>query len=194
MKKDRKYRKSTIPDNAKCVFEGVIFDVYHWEQELYDGSKTTFEKLARDDTVIVIPILNDGRLLLTLDSQPGRDPYLTGPGGRVDEGETPEEAARRELLEETGYTCDSLTLVQERKPEEKLDWIVYSYVGRGCRQIQQPNPGVGEKVELNPVTLDEFVELAVTGRLHSEWKLKLLEARLNPRKMEELRNVFAPGS
>ncbi|MFZ2149837.1 MAG: hypothetical protein WAV15_01615 [Minisyncoccia bacterium] len=31
-----------IPPDAKRVFRGVVFDVYHWEQELYDGARTIF--------------------------------------------------------------------------------------------------------------------------------------------------------
>lgn len=193
MKINRVYRESSIPKDAKCVFQGVLYDVHQWEQELYDGSKTTFEKLARDDTVIVIPVLDDGRILLTLDSQPGREPYLTAPGGRVDPGETPDSAARRELLEESGYTCERLELVNTRKPEEKIDWLVYSYIARGCNKVQEPDPGAGEKIELKPVTVDEWVQLAVTGRLHSEWKIALLEAKLDPRKMEELKKLLSQG-
>jgi ADP-ribose pyrophosphatase len=192
MKIDRSYRKSTVPEHAQCKFEGVLFDVYQWEQELYDGSKTTFEKLIRDDTVIALPILEDGRILLTLDAQPGREPYLTAPGGRVDPGETPEVAARRELLEETGYVCETLTLIYERKPEEKLDWLVYSFVARGCSKQQEANPGAGERIELKPVTFEEFLELAYTGRLHSEWEAAVLEAKLDPQKMQQLRSLLSP--
>ena len=192
MKINRLYRKSTIPKHAKCVFEGVLFDVYQWEQELYDGSTTTFEKLVRDDTVLIIPILSDGRLVLTHDEQPGRDAYITAPGGRIDPGETPEGAVRRELLEETGYTVESLTLLQERKPEEKIDWMVYTFLGKGAQRVTEPNPGPGERADVLLVTVDEFIDLGVTGRLHSEWKFKLIEAKLNPQKMAELRTLLAP--
>ncbi len=54
-----------IPEHAKKVFSGVIFDVYHWEQEMFDGSRATFEKVKRADTVGVYGVLDDGRILLT---------------------------------------------------------------------------------------------------------------------------------
>ena len=63
--------KQPIPDNAKKVFGGVLFDVYQWEQELFDGTKTIFEKLKRPDTVVVFPVLDDGKILLTEQEQPG---------------------------------------------------------------------------------------------------------------------------
>ena len=34
-----------VPKQAKRVFKGVIFDVYQWEQEMFDGTKEIFEKL-----------------------------------------------------------------------------------------------------------------------------------------------------
>lgn len=43
-----------IPDSARRVFKGIIYDVYHWQQELHDGSATTFEMLRRTDTMSAI--------------------------------------------------------------------------------------------------------------------------------------------
>ena len=60
-----------IPDNAKLVFKGVIFDVYQWQQELFDGSQATFEALKRPGTVQVIPTVGD-RVLLSYEEQPGK--------------------------------------------------------------------------------------------------------------------------
>src|SRR5690242_8634750 len=76
-----------IPEHAKRVFEGDIFDVWQWEQELYDGSSKIFEKLKRDDTVTVAASTPERKLMLLKDEQPGREPVLTFPGGRMDEGE-----------------------------------------------------------------------------------------------------------
>ena len=45
MEIQRPKSKQPIPENAKRVFKGIIFDVYQWEQELYNGSKAVFEKL-----------------------------------------------------------------------------------------------------------------------------------------------------
>src|SRR3989344_2203505 len=123
MNPQRKYRKSIIPESAKRVFEGKIFDVYQWEQELFDGTKETFEKISRPDTVVVIPILSDKRILLLHDEQPDRKPVLTAPSGRIEENEMPEETAKRELLEETGYEVKELVSFFNFQPLNKMDWI-----------------------------------------------------------------------
>ena len=108
MEIQRPKSKQPIPENAKRVFKGIIFDVYQWEQELYNGSKAVFEKLKRPDTVIILPVLPDGRIILIEEEQPGSDLVIGIPGGRIDEGEEVLEAVKRELLEETGYEAENL--------------------------------------------------------------------------------------
>ena len=70
MKIKRPVSNQPIPKHAKRVFKGVIFDVYQWKQKMYDGSFKTFEKIKRPDTVIVFPVLDNGKILLTKQSQP----------------------------------------------------------------------------------------------------------------------------
>lgn len=43
-----------IPKIAKEVFSGVIYDIYHWEQRMFDGSYGTFEMLRRPSTIEII--------------------------------------------------------------------------------------------------------------------------------------------
>src|SRR3989344_9686996 len=94
--------KQPIPGHAKRVFKGVLFDVYQWEQKMFDGSTAIFEKLKRPDTVVVFPVLPDGRIILTEQEQPGKEAFIGATGGRVDVGEEILQTAHRELLEESG--------------------------------------------------------------------------------------------
>lgn len=189
MKVDKPHRKSKIPENAKCVFEGMLFNVYQWEQELFDGTKATFEKLIREDSAIMLPVLEDGRILLIEDEQPGEVKHLVFPAGRVDPGEYPEAAARRELLEETGYAPESVELVLTIAPERKIDWELYYYVGRNCKKVQEPLVQAGERITLHPVTFEEMLHLAATGKLESRaFRAVALEAMSSPDKMQELKN------
>ena len=48
-----------VPKEAKKVFSGVIYDVYQWPQEMFDGSMQTFEMLGRPDTVKILAVLSE---------------------------------------------------------------------------------------------------------------------------------------
>ncbi len=90
-----------LPPQAKRVFEGIIFDVYHWQQQLFDGSYTTFEMLKRPDTIQVLAV-RDNQLVILEEEQPGHPAFYGVPGGRHDQpAESELDAARRELREET---------------------------------------------------------------------------------------------
>ncbi|MBX9765042.1 NUDIX hydrolase [Patescibacteria group bacterium] len=192
MKKDRPYRKSTVPESAKLVFEGQIFDVHQWEQTLYDGTIHTFEKVARQDTAVIYPILEDGRILLIKDSQPQRDTVITAPSGRLESGEYPEAAIVRELLEETGYKPETLVPFYVHQPYEKIDWFVHVFIGKNCKKVQEPKVDPGEKIELMPVTYGELIQLVLSESIRQEGLNNLvLRALLDSKKAEELKKLFS---
>jgi 8-oxo-dGTP diphosphatase len=62
---------------------------------------------------VSIAIFHDGRFLLVLRGREPAKGLHAFPGGRVQEGETDEEAVRRELAEETGLTVESLSPLQQ---------------------------------------------------------------------------------
>jgi len=193
MEINRPKSKQPIPDNAKKVFGGVLFDVYQWEQELFDGTKTLFEKLKRPDTVVVFPVLDDGKIILTEQEQPGKEPFIGATGGRVDEGEDILEAAKRELLEESGYEASEFVLWDAQHPTSKIDWVVYTFIAKGLKKVAYMNLDAGEKIALKLVDLDEFIEIAINKNfVEKEIVPKLYEAKLYPEKKEELKKLFNP--
>lgn len=146
-----------IPPEAKCVFQGIIFDVYQWEQEIFDGSRQTFERLKRPGTVEVIPVVGE-KILLARESQPGMEEKNTFLGGRIEEGEEPLVAAKRELLEESGYVSDDWELIRIYEPISKIDWQIYVFVARNCKKVAEQKLDAGEKITVEEVNFDQFVE------------------------------------
>lgn len=168
-----------------------MFDVYQWEQELYDGTTTTFEKLKRPDTVVVFPVMDDGKILLTKQSQPGKDDFIGGTGGRMDPVEGVLEAAKREMLEESGYEAEEFVLWDAQQPTSKVEWAVYTFIAKGLTKVADFNLDAGEKIELMPVTLDEFIELGITGQLVEREVVPLLfEAKMDPQRRDDLANLL----
>ncbi|HEV2403136.1 MAG TPA: NUDIX domain-containing protein [Candidatus Saccharimonadales bacterium] len=135
-----------IPDSAKRVFHGVIYDVYQWSQKMYDESKATFEMLRRSDTVSVIGIV-DGNILVLDEEQPHRGSRRSFPGGRVDEeDENTLLAAQRETLEETGYEFKKWKLTQVWQPQTKIEWFIYLFVAWDGAKVAAPHLDGGEKI------------------------------------------------
>jgi ADP-ribose pyrophosphatase len=182
-----------IPANAKKVFSGVIFDAYQWEQPLFNGRTATFEKLRRADTVVVLPILPDGRILLSEQEQPGKPPYLAAFGGRIEAGEDVELAALRELREESGYEAGQLELWMTEQPLSKVDWVVYTFIARDLKPIGGQELDGGEKVTLRPVSFEEFLRLASSPDFSEpEITLAVLRARCDADLMADLRHRLSP--
>jgi ADP-ribose pyrophosphatase len=191
----RPQSKQPIPSNAKKVFKGIMFDVYQWEQELFDGTKTIFEKLKRPDTVVVFPVLPDGKIILTKQEQPGKIPFIGATGGRVDQGEDILAAAKRELLEESGYEAEEFFLWEARHPTSKIDWVVYTFIAKGLKKVSDLNLDAGEKIELLPMTLDELIEVATdedTYFAEQEIVVKLMQGKYDEKKKNELKELFKP--
>jgi len=158
MKIKRPKSKQPIPKNAKRAFKGQAFDVYQWPQKMFDGSVETFEKLKRPDIVNVIPVVGE-KIILTIQEQPGTDPFLGLAGGRIDKGESPIAAVKRELLEETGYKAEKLILWEAVQLFSKIDCAIYTFIARGCKKVAGLDLDCGEKIKLKYVSFEEFLKI-----------------------------------
>ncbi|HEX7041685.1 MAG TPA: NUDIX hydrolase [Patescibacteria group bacterium] len=159
MKTIRPLSNQPLPHNAKKVFEGVLFSVYQWEQEMFDGTKEVFEKIARRDTVGVIAVTKNKKILISFQEQPSMKPFIGTPGGIIDAGEEPFDAVQRELLEETGYKSEKWELFDSVQPTTKIDWAIFIFIARDCVKIQEPRLDAGEKMEIKELSWDEFLEI-----------------------------------
>lgn len=186
MKKPNERQK--MPKNAKKVFKGEIFDVYQWPQKGYDGKIRTFERLKRTDTAMIIPVTENGKIIIAKQEQPCKKPFVGLVGGRLDEGEKPLQAAKREFLEETGYKAKEWILFNAVAPVGKIDWTIFTFIAKGCYKVAEQNLDGAEKVKLMFVDFDEFVKIVLKEDFGDlEIKIKLLEAKLDPLKMKKLK-------
>lgn len=194
MKVKRPISKQPIPKHAKKAFSGIIFDIYQWEQKLFDGSTATFEKAKRKaDSVNMLPITKEGKIILCKQEQPQELPFIGALGGRVDKGESPLETGQREMLEESGYKAKKFILLDAVHPDIKVDWVCYTFIAKDLTKVQAIKPEGGEKISLLYVTFDEYME-TITKRNYrdEEISLFLLRTKENPSDFKRIRKLFSP--
>lgn len=184
-------RKEVLPKGAKKVFSGEIFDVYQWKQKMFDGKYETFEMLKRADTVAVIPTTSDGKIILEINEQPNREKKSGFPAGAVEDSNNVDLEALRELKEETGYVPMKLKLWKDFQATSKIDWWVYFFIGQGCKKVSEPKADSGEKVKVQLVTFEEFLEMVKTKKFNpKDFMYEFLRACYDKKDKEELKKML----
>ena len=177
-----------LPPTAKRVFKGVLFDVYHWPQEMFDGSTETWEHIVRHPVVGVLATM-DGKMLVIDQEQPARPLYPSIPAGEIEQGETPLEAAKRELLEETGCESDDWELYSEYPGRGKVLFHEHLFIARGLKKTAEQRLDAGERISVRSVSFDDFLSLCriPTFAVPLDLKFEMYEALLEEKKKEGLR-------
>src|SRR2546429_9869627 len=107
--------------SSKIIYNGPVFGLRRDEVIEPSGVRATREVITHPGSVVVLPVLPDGRILLIRQYRHATRQYLWElVAGRMDPGETPEEAAARELIEETGYRAKRFRVLRDGFPTPGL--------------------------------------------------------------------------
>jgi len=103
--------------SSKSVFQGKVFGVRVDEVVEPGGVRTTREVVTHHGSVVLVPILPGGAIILVRQYRHTVGDYLWEiPAGRIERGEAPLAAAKRELAEETGYRARKMRLLLDVYP------------------------------------------------------------------------------
>lgn len=147
---------------------------------LNDGSSRLCEQITKrhenGDAVVIIPITIDGNFVMIVESRPNTKETVAieFPAGMVDEGEDAEIAAKRELLEETGYRVDNIYELECHYQDQGCSKaVIRTYVAEGCRKIQEQNLSGGERLKPVEMSYEEILELIKDGKYLNDANSKL---------------------
>lgn len=155
---------------SEKLFENPYFTLRSNSYRLPDGVvKDPYYVIERPDAAIIFPLTPDGEVVLVRQYRPPLDLMELGlPAGLVEPGEEPETAARRELLEETGYAggeWETLGAVAS-SPGLKSNWA-YLYLVRGVEEVAAPDLDEHERVDVMRVPVGKMRSLVQSGGIVS---------------------------
>jgi len=133
--------------------------------QLPDNRVVDFDIKQEGPVVCILALTKDNKIVLAKQFRPGPEKVLLElPGGGVDTGETPEEAAKREFLEETGYTGD-FQFVGTSLGDAYSTLIRHNFVATNCYRKQEQNLENNEFIEVVEMPLADFKDHLRGGQL-----------------------------
>jgi ADP-ribose pyrophosphatase len=127
---------------------------------MLDGSYETFEAVKRLDTVIIVPTIRN-KIIMIEEEQPDKPKSMGFISGKIERKERPLIAAKRELLEETGFKSNNWILLEIREAikSQKVDWNLFMYIARDCKRVAKPKIESGEKIKIKYIDFSTFLLL-----------------------------------
>ena len=157
-------RLSETRIDGELAYDGKFLKVNRDRIRLPDGSETYREYIRHPGAVVIIPLFDDGKVLLERQFRyPNDRIFIEYPAGKIDPGEDPLACAKRELEEETGYTAgrwDFICTIHNAiaYSDEHLDLYLARDLVAGEAKLDE-----GEFLEIYQSSLPELLDQVRTG-------------------------------
>ena len=152
--------------SSEMVYQGRVFGLRRDEVVEPSGLRTRREVITHPGSVVVLPVLPDGRIVMIRQYRHATRQYLWElVAGRKEPEETPKQGAARELLEETGYRAKRFKVFMDFFPTPGfLEERMYLLLAEGLT-AGEAQPEEDEKIEVRPFRLTELKQMIKSGRL-----------------------------
>jgi ADP-ribose pyrophosphatase len=131
------------------------------------GEAHDFYILGSRDWVNIIPLTPENRVVMVRQYRHGSgEVTLEIPGGIVDPGDTPQAAAVRELLEETGYETEEWSRIGSVSPNPAMfNNRCHTFLAKNVRRVKEPMPDPTEDIDVELVSLADIPAYLREGRI-----------------------------
>ncbi len=163
----------TQPDIWKRIESKEIADcrVFRVREDISrrsnDSAEHTFFVIENPDWVNIIALTKDEEVVLIEQFRHGAEEIvLEIPGGMLDKDENPETAARRELLEETGFESDEFIYLGKSYPNPAIqNNTIYHFLAKNCKKTSETSFDEHEDVITKLVPYNEVKSLIESGEI-----------------------------
>ena len=164
-KSGSKLRRAKIL-SSKLIYKGHVFEIRREQVREPSGLTVTREVVNHPGSVVVLPVLADGRIVLIRQYRHAAGQYLWElVAGHKEPHETFAEGARRELKEEAGYTARRVTKLLEIFPSPGLlGEIMEIYLAEGLSK-GEAHPEEDERITAKILTLEEGLRWIRRGKI-----------------------------
>jgi ADP-ribose pyrophosphatase len=152
--------------NSEMVFTGKVFGVRRDEVVEPSGVHAFREVITHPGSVVVLPVLPDGRIVLIKQYRHATKQFLWElVAGRMEKGESPAKGAARELLEETGYRAKKIKVFLDIFPTPGfLEERMYILLAQGLT-AGEAQPEEDEKIISRAYSVAELKQMIKNRRL-----------------------------
>ena len=152
--------------NTNMIFEGRIITVHVDDIELPDGSKAFREVVEHSGGVCVVPLTDDGEIMMVRQYRyPFKKQLLEVPAGKLEKGEDPLKAGKRELEEECGVIAEKVVSLGTIYPTVAYcSEIIYMYAAV-CLTKTQQHLDEGEFLGIEKVKFEDAVDMIMKGEI-----------------------------
>lgn len=148
------------------AWRGKLLDVRTLEVELPNGRHTGRDVIRHPGASAVVALTETGKIVLVRQYRTAIDRVTVEiPAGKLDPGEDPEDCARRELLEETGFKAGRINLLTTIAPAVGYsDELIHIYMATGLTFVGA-SPDDDEFVNVDLVPLHELIDAVLDGKI-----------------------------